>query len=768
MNSTQYSMLFRLAVLLVIALPSQGQRPPNEQGSPHIGYVFPAGGQRGTTFQVVVGGKYLDGVSSAYVSGSGVQVTLKTHTRPLAQYEHRSLMNKMKALEEQRTAAVGTGGRRGPGAPAATTSAGWTAAQEKWLGEIRARVANSPISGRLPNPTLGELVTLQVTLASDAELGERELRLGTPGGLSNPLKFFVGELPEISEKPHEIVRGASSEASKAAAAKEMRIAVPSTVNGQILQGGINRYRFPARSGQQLVVAVQARELIPYISDAVPGWFQATVTLFDSKGQEVAYTDDYKFHPDPVLFYNVPASGDYVLEIKDSLYRGRDDFVYRIAIGELPFVTGVFPLGGKLGTQTTLSVAGRNLSFNQLPLDLRNMLPGIQPISTGRLSNRVVVFADTLPECFDKEPNNAAESAQPVVLPIVINGRIDQPGDMDVFRFEGKVGDSIVAEVYGRRLDSPIDSMLTITDAAGKQLAFNDDHEDKGSGLNTHHADSYLALTLPVTGSYFVHIGDTQHEGSPATSYRLRISAPRPDFELRVTPSSLNIHGGDSIPLTIHALRKDGFTGAITLRLKDAPKGFTLSSAQIAEKQDQGKLTLNAPSLSTMDPFSLHIEGYASIQGRDIVRPAVPAEDMMQAFGYRHLVPAQDLKVALAQRGPVRNVERILSATPIKIPVGGTARVLVWVPTTMLLAGATLELSEPPKGITLTDTQPIREGTEMLFQSSAAVVKPGQKGILNVKITGQKLGPQGGKAKAETNHPRGTIGALSIPFEMVAQ
>jgi hypothetical protein len=32
--------------------------------------------------------------------------------------------------------------------------------------------------------------------------------------------------------------------------------------------------------------------------------------------------------------------------RDALYRGREDFVYRIAIGELPFVTDIFPLGGR--------------------------------------------------------------------------------------------------------------------------------------------------------------------------------------------------------------------------------------------------------------------------------------------------------------------------------------------------------------------------------------------------------------------------------------
>ena len=36
----------------------------------------------------------------------------------------------------------------------------------------------------------------------------------------------------------------------------------------------------------------------------------------------------------------------------------------------------------------------------------------------------------------------------------------------------------------------------------------------------------------------------------------------------------------------------------------------------------------------------------TLEGREIHRPAVPAEDMMQAFIYHHLVPASELMVAL--------------------------------------------------------------------------------------------------------------------------
>jgi len=54
--------------------------------------------------------------------------------------------------------------------------------------------------------------------------------------------------------------------------------------------------------------------------------------------------------------------------------------------------------------------------------------------------------------FSSLERRAPAAAQRVKLPIIVNGRIDQPGDWDVFRFQGRAGEAIVAEVYARRLD----------------------------------------------------------------------------------------------------------------------------------------------------------------------------------------------------------------------------------------------------------------------------------------------------------------------------
>ena len=741
--------------------------------SPHIGYVYPAGGRQGAVFQVAVGGQYLNNATNAYVSGTGVQAVVVDYSRPLTQKEFNDLRMKLQGLQEKRAAA----NRPGRGAQAGSqsgTNAVWTAADERAFAEMRQRLIMFAPK-RNGNPAIAETVTVRVTLAPDAELGDRELKLATPTGLSNPLRFCVGQLVEYNKRESNPNAEAGTlrqrrlnNEQKAVAPTEMSITLPATVNGQTLPGGVDRYRFQARKGMGLVVEAAARELIPYLPDAVPGWFQAALALYDAKGHELEHADHYLFHPDPVLHYEIPKDGEYVVEIRDSIYRGREDFVYRITLGELPYVTSIFPLGGPAGAQTTVELKGWNLPVTTLTQT--NTGPGIYPVSVrkeDRVSNRVPFAVDTLPECLEKKPNNSIATAQRVTLPIIVNGRVDKPGDWDVFRFEGRAGDTVVAEVYARRLDSPLDSVLKLTDATGKQLAFNDDHEDKGAGLNTHYADSYITATLPADGAFYIHLGDAQHQGGPEFAYRLRISSPRPDFALRVVPSSLSVRGGASVPLTVYALRRDGFTNEIALSLQDAPAGFKLNGAKVPAGQDQVRLTLLAPPTPTEKPLTLSLEGRAIIQGHAVVHLAVPAEDMMQAFAYRHLVPAEELDVAVSGRFMNRMSLKILSATPVRIPAGGTARVRLSAPSGAFANRFKLELSEPPDGITLGKLSPISEGAEIELCSDAAKAKPGLKGNLIVDIFPGKALAAATKNKKQENQRRAAVGTLpAIPFEVV--
>jgi hypothetical protein len=642
---------------------------------------------------------------------------------------------------------------------------------------------------RPANPAICELVVCNLTVAPDAEPGQREIRLVTASGLSNPLVFWIGQVPEVSEpaskniaeQKSSIARGSFGPGRKKTKA-EPAVTLPAVINGQILPGEVDRHRFTATKGQKLVIAVNAQQLIPYISDAVPGWFQATLSLYDGSGKEVAYTDDFRFQPDPVIYYEVPDDGEYIVEIKDSIYRGREDFVYRITIGETPFITSIFPLGGPAGSKTAVELRGWNLPANSLTVDDTHKTPGVHPLSIHKdkqVSNFVPFAVDTLPECLDQESGSGKSRPQHVSLPIVVNGRIGKPDDTDVFCFEGKAGQGIVAEIMARRLNSPLDSILRLTDATGNQVAFNDDNTDKGAGLTTHHADSYLTATLPKDGTYLLYLKDTQHKGGPDYGYRLRISEPQPDFALRVVPSTIGVRVGNPASLTVFALRKDGFAQPISIQLKDAPPGFKLGTAVVPANTNQVKIALTGPLAPQSEPVNIKFEGRATVNDREIVRPALPADDRMQAFEYRHLVLSQELKVAVTgtftPKGAGASV-KILSDMPVKIPAGGTAKVRLAAPSRAMSSRVRLVLAEAPDGVVIKNVSPSEGGMEVELEGNATKLKPGLKGSLIVAAYPAPPPPPPPSKKSKVKPKPKTppklgnpIGILpAIPFESVKQ
>ena len=748
-------------VLILSATAVWGQSVTRE---PHIGYLYPGGGQQGTVIQIVAGGQYLGGATDVYISGRGVHGSVIKYIRPLRniQKEQRQLIqSRMKEVRDKRLAELpGNRSRSGPQQKASTRKTADKPEQSEEQIDTKAEEVKMPdhpllydledkslrelahISSVLffprnklqMNRQLAETVLIEITVDPDAQPGSRELRLATKTGLTNPMVFHVGMLPEVCELepnnrqayqvPQEMARVRNLP-------REKPLELPVQLNGQIMPGDVDRFRFRARKGQQLVIEAQARSLIPYLADAVPGWFQAVLALYDAGGKEVAFADDYRFNPDPVLFYKIPENGEYELEIRDSIYRGREDFVYRIAVSEQPFITQTFPLGGRAGVETVASINGWNLAGTELPLDTRpggNNIRKTAYYDEKCLSNSITYAVDTLPECNETESNNTREEAQLIELPKIINGRIAESGDVDMFRFDGRAGDKIFAEVYGRRLNSPLDSLLRLIDSSGSVLGWNDDHVLKDShlhrdvmGLVTHHADSYLPAELPKDGTYYVQITDTQHHGGGAYGYRLRVAPAQGDFALRVTPSSIGLRAGGTAAVWVHALRKDGFDGEIDVVLKDSPAGFELCGGRIPAGRDRVRVTLTVPAKAPARPVAIQLEGRASIGGHTIDRLAVAADDVMQAFLYRHLVPAQDFLVLIQKsRWGVPPVE-LAGNSPVRIPEGGSAQVRLKTARRANFKGVQLQLNQPPEGLTMHDVTIVPNGISFQLKAGKDAV-----------------------------------------------
>jgi hypothetical protein len=761
-------MAFRGRWLLIVffVLGARAWAQQAERRDPHVGYLYPAGGRQGTVVQVAVGGQFLRGVTGAVVTGEGVHVSGIEYIPPLRNLtpEQRvEIRRRLQAARQKRLAEMGRAGRANfafggdlPGGRLSATEAKAPAQPVvlpnhpllRNLDKLSLRqlmnVANELFFNRKKqqqNAQLAEMVVMQVTIDFSATPTEREIRLRSPAGLTNPLRFEVGTLPEALEE----------EVNDPDANPQLgplpTYDLPIVLNGQITPGDVDRFRFRARRGQKLVMDAQARRLMPYLADAVPGWFQATLALYGPNGKQLAFADSGRFQPDPVICYEVPADGEYEVEIRDALYRGREDFVYRLAVGELPLVTRMFPLGARIGSTTIASIAGWNLPSDRLQLDARPSADGVRRtiVCSGQyLSDPVSYAVSDLPECNEVEPNDDRGNAQGVALPIVVNGRVNPPGDVDVYSFKGYTGEEVVAEVIARRLGSPLDSLLQLTDASGTVLAWNDDHEDPEAGLVTHHADSYLRARLPKDGTYYARLSDAQHHGGDDYAYRLRLSPPRPDFALRMTPSSVNAPAGRAAPIDIHVVRKDGFDGLIDLGLRNAPDGFSLGGARVPAGRDHVRMTLASPQQPFDQPVELQLEGRARIGGDIVSRPVVPAEDMMQAFIYRHLVPSQKLLVSVPPAMGRRGWQIWLTGeNPVRIPAGGTALAQFKSPNFRILQNVKLELNDPPAGVTLQRTAVTPDGLALVLKADGKTAKPGYADNLIVDASIEMTAPRPG-------------------------
>src|ERR1035441_4257888 len=127
-----------LPLLVLLTLVPWGLAQPLP---PHIGYVYPAGGRQGTTVELAVGGQYLNNTSGAFVSGAGVEAKMGEYTRPLTQKEFNDLRDKLRELQEKRTAAARAGRRRGgPASSESGTNVVWTAADEQMAADIRQKL----------------------------------------------------------------------------------------------------------------------------------------------------------------------------------------------------------------------------------------------------------------------------------------------------------------------------------------------------------------------------------------------------------------------------------------------------------------------------------------------------------------------------------------------------------------------------------------------------------------------------------------------------
>jgi hypothetical protein len=471
---------------------------------------------------------------------------------------------------------------------------------------VTAKVAPTADGKGLQN-TNGGALPIVLTIAPDAPLGVRELRVFGPRGVSNVGRFIVGAYPESNEtEPNNALKQAQ------------KIALPLTINGQI-NGAEDEdlFAFEAQEGQQLAFDVDAFPL-NFSLDSV-------LILRDAQGRELATgRDPSRF--DASLTYTFKKSGTYVIHVRDWTYTGGANYTYRLTVGAVPFITSVFPAGGQKGTPVNVTLNGVNLGGAatqtvDVPDDASPSAPMNVSFKTPQGETNVVPFyVSETSEGVETEPNDTRETATRFAgVPLTINGRIGKPGDRDYFVLAGQQGQRFFFEVISRRFSSPLDSVLSIYGPQGNELSVNDDGV-QGS------KDSRIDFTFPSTGDFTVMIRDLSHRGGEDFVYRVSIAPPPPpDFTLTATPDSLNVGQGGSAVITVTCNRLNGFNGEIALNVPNLPTGVTVTPGVIRAGQNVTLMSLTAAPDAAVNFAALDIVGAATINNQPVNKRVTPVE-----------------------------------------------------------------------------------------------------------------------------------------------
>jgi hypothetical protein len=141
---------------------------------------------------------------------------------------------------------------------------------------------------------------------------------------------------------------------------------------------------------------------------------------------------------------------------------------------------------------------------------------------------------------------------------------------------------------------------------------------------------------------------------------------------------------------------------------------------------------------------------------------------MQAFLYRHLVPAQQLLVSVQKsKWRVPPIE-LASESPVRIVAGGSAEVRIKARRGAALKEMSLELREPPAGVTLANVTVLPDG--LAFQLKADKEAAPAPLVDNLIVEAfRETTPKAQEGKPAPQKRRYSMGVLpAIPIEIVAR
>ena len=547
-----------------------------------MGYLFPAGGQVGTTVEIEAGG-----------------LNINRATKVL--FSHPGIKGKLEPIEESKN-------------------------------ERRKRRRLNDQS----SPQLADRIKIIITIAPDVPCGMYDLRLQGPKGVSNQLPFEVASYPNFLENK-------KSSKNK----PNMVESLPTVLCGYVTPGGIDYFKFAGHKGDTIVASVKARQLVPYIADAVPGWFQPVMKIVDSRGKEIAYSDDYHHNVDPVIITALPKDGNYTLMIHDAIYRGRQDFNYRIQLGVIPFVTGRYPAYGVVGKKVKQHIEGVNLGTNKATVKVKK--DGYHHLSfTNKVGTSNTVQFYALPK--GKKLIHCPKDGSHLTMNVAIADSLTSTSKIKKYKIYAEEREQIIVELIGRRNGSRIDAVMRLRDQGGNVVAEVDDTEDPIQGLMTFHADPVLKYTATDSEVFILEVEDLHRGYGKDYHYLLCRHRQMPSFNAFVSPANITIPSGGTATFRVDV--KGKLKRPANLIVKGLPKGYTTSSLKLRAGR-RWDVSITSPKGSEVKRFPIEVKmDYPGPDGREQA-DVLPVDKMLQAFYYEHHIPAAELALDVIEPSPYR-------------------------------------------------------------------------------------------------------------------
>jgi len=335
------------------------------------------------------------------------------------------------------------------------------------LGEFRENRSGQRVSIQVGAFPPRNEVALEVTVAAGAQIGPYRFRVVTQEGTTNTgllsVEPYYGETTEI--EPNDSIAEAMLQTEY--------VFLPAIVTGTVRTPGDEDFLgFRGRVGQELVFDISAQ--------VIGSTLRWGLELYDSKGALLAARRVDDSRPGTALAYRIPADGRYALRLYDVERGGSRRHLYRVKIGEYPYLTGVYPLGIRKGETAEVAFQGFNLgdqrrtklsgksTFEQIQAQEVTLQP-----ARGSTHNKIRMAVGDYPEVGEQETGAGRDAAQALAVPSTVNGRVSGlaggAADQDYYRFKALKGRRYILEVEAQRFGSPLDSVIEVLDPQGKPI-----------------------------------------------------------------------------------------------------------------------------------------------------------------------------------------------------------------------------------------------------------------------------------------------------------